>query len=178
MKKSIIQFHATPEELFEFLNCLRNEVKFSVAIIGWKPFSLKLVSKYEEFDFNKLGTIGKSDFIRVVISSSESLTPADSEGRFYNQNAGSVTIDIGVYSDNSLGESALSFMSSNIDEIEFANKIISRLKKITSAGVMAVNPDTGAESIIKTHRYTQAAKMLYDSGIRIMPIAGKAYLKL
>lgn len=178
MKKISIQFHATPEELFDFLNSLRNVLEFSLGVIGWNPFSLMLVNRDVDFNFKDLTIIERKDFLRIVMSSKESLLHANSENHFYDKNPGCVTIDIGDLTVNSLKESVLSFMSSNEEEILFASKIASNLKKHTSVGAVAVNPDTGAEAKIGAHRYTQGAKYLYDCGVKMLPMAGKAYLKL
>lgn len=172
MKKNVIQFHATPEELFEFIRCLRSETSFSLAIIGWKPFALRLIGKSEDFDFSGLNNIERKTSLRIVLSNQESLVSADSEGRFYDNNPGCVTIDIGECSPAGLGESALSFIASDLDAIKFVNKVVSKLKKMTTAGVIAVNPNTGANGKIRTHRYSQGAKTLSDNGVKLLSLTG------
>ena len=178
MKKHMIQFHAAPVELAELLSNLRKEIRFSMAIIGWRPFALTLIGESEEYDFCNIADVAKNTDIRIALSCRKSLIAADSEGHFFDKNPDCVIIDIGEFSQNMLGESAISFMSSDLDAIEFVNKVISKLKKITSAGAIAVNPETGVEGRVRTHRYTEGAKDLFVHGTKIMSIGGKTYFKL
>jgi hypothetical protein len=175
MKRSLTQFQATPEELIDFLCCLRGQLSFSLAIIGWKPFALTLINKSDDFDFAKLADVENKFSMRIALSCREPLVAADSEGLFYDNNPGCVTIDIGKYSEDGLDESALSFGSSDDDSIVFAKKVFSKLKKITTAGAVAVNPDTGAEGWIRTHRYTQGAKDLFDRGVKMKSLGSCIY---
>ena len=57
-------------------------------------------------------------------------------------------------------------------------KMASKLKRITKAGVIGINPDSGAEAPFRTHRFTEGARLLEKSGIKILPIAGKCLFRL
>lgn len=173
MKRFLTQFHAKPEELFLFIANLREELGCSLAIIGWQPFSLKIIDKSEEFDPNILKT-DNLHYLRIALSINQ-LVLAESEGRFYDLNPNFVTLDVGRLSPDGLEESALSFGSDDDEAIVFAKKAFFKLKKITSAGVVAVNPITQAEGRVRTHRYTPGAKELFESGVTMKSLGGCIY---
>jgi len=173
MKRFLSQFHAKPEELFQFLTNLREEVGCSLAIIGWQPFSLKIIDKFEVIDPNFFKTDNKRS-LRIALSSNR-LVSAESERSFFDRNSNFVTLDIGCLSPDGLEESALSFGSDEDEAIIFAKKAFSKLKKITSAGVVAVNPATGAECRDRNHRYSLGAKELFESGIKMKSLGGCIY---
>lgn len=173
MKRFLSQFHAKPEELYQFIADLRDDVGCSLAIIGWQPFSLNIIDESEEIDPNIFKT-GNERFLRIALSNNQ-LVLAESEGSFFDRNPNVVTLDIGRLSPDGLEESALSFGSDEDDAIVFAKKAFSKLKKITSAGVVAVNPSTGAEGRVRTHRYTLGAKELFERGITMKSLGGCIY---
>src|SRR6185369_4434055 len=117
MKRFLSQFHAKPEELFQFLTNLREEVGCSLAIIGWQPFSLKIIDKFEVIDPNFFKTDNKRS-LRIALSSNR-LVSAESERSFFDRNSNFVTLDIGCLSPDGLEESALSFGSDEDEAIIF-----------------------------------------------------------
>lgn len=176
MKKVLLQFHATPEELILFLEGLRQEISFSTGFMKSNPFEVKLFYKSDAVDFRKMIEADKG--CRVILSISETLCSAESANRFFDSNQDCLVLDVGQHSFSVLAESALSGFVEDTLALGFASNVVARLKKITKAGVIAVNPNNGAEVNIKNHRYTDGAKILYENGCRISPIAGKAYLKI
>lgn len=176
MKKVLFQFHATPDELIHFLNGLRQEISFSTGFMKGSPFEVTLFHKSDAVDFRKMIEVDKGG--RVILSISEALCSAESPNRFFDSNPDCLVLDVGQHCSGVLAESALSGFFEDALALVFAKNVVSRLKKITKAGVIAVNPDNGAEANIKNHRYTDGAKTLYEEGCRISPIAGKAYLKI
>lgn len=102
---------------------------------------------------------------------------ATSPNNFYDLNQGTIGLHIGRLTEQGLKESALAFMSDDKDKVAIANKVASKLKKLTKAGAIAVNPVNGAEANARSHRYTSGAKALYDEGIKILPVAGNSFFK-
>lgn len=176
MKRVLVQFHATPEELIHFLESLRQAIPCSVGFMGSNPFELVTLRKTDTADFRRMIEVEKG--ARIILSISEALCAAESPNRFFECNPDCLVLDVGQQCSGELAESALSGFFEDALAYGFANKVASRLKKITSTGVITVNPDSAAEAIIKNHRYTDGAKAVYEKGFRISPIAGKAYLKL
>lgn len=174
MRKILVQFHADPDELIGFIEDLRSEISFSIGFICMRPFGVFVINKDEYADLSEI--IKGGDVARVVLSVFD-VVMSDSNGGFFDKNPECLIFDIGKLLCGYLEESALSgFVESKI-AVNFANKVVYRLKNFTKTGVVAVNPVNNVEASLKSHRYTKGAKILYDKGIRISPIAGNSYLK-
>lgn len=173
MKKIMIQFHATIEEIVEFINMVSKELGLKVSVMILKPFAIKEIN-----DSISLGDIDLDKMIRVIFSKNNLNLRAISPNVFYDLNPDVINLDIGQLKLGGLEESALSFMSNNSDQIAIANKVASKLKKMTKSGVIAVNPETGDESMVKSNRYTAGAKEMYLNGIKILATGGFINFKL
>lgn len=176
MNSVLIQFHSTVEELVEFVQSVSSDFGLVIVLMTLKPFRVEEVSG--ELDLLKIQEALINTDVRLVLLSESASMGASNSDEFLKKNSGSIEFDVGRSTDNSLNESALSFMSDDEAAYSIAKKIATRLKKITKAGVIAVNPDSGAEAKIRTHRYTKGAKLKYDEGFKILPVAGKSLLKL
>lgn len=173
MKKIMIQFHATLEELVEYMNFASSELGLVMTMMRLKPFTLtEACTKFLVSDLKIEGTI------RIIFTKENPNIDVGSPNDFYDSNLGTVGLHIGLMTEHSLNESALAFMSDEKEKIAFANKLVSRLKKITKSGATAVNPKNGAEVNVRSHRYTDGAKLIYDQGLKILPAAGNSLYKL
>lgn len=173
MKKISIQFHATLTELVEYINAMLSEFGLAVTIMTPKPFALKKGG----------GQLSVDDFssendTRIIFTKEKPIIDASSPNNFYDLNPGTIGLHVGRLTDQGLKESAFSFMSDDQNKIDLANKLASRLKKITKAGAIAINPISGAEAVVRSHRYTEGAKSMYDGGVRMLPLAGNSLIKL
>lgn len=176
MKTIMIQFHSTVEELLEFVEVVETDFDLSVTVMIMKPFSLKEFNR--ELDMGALrGAIETSD-VNLILTNGKASLGASTQNQFLDLNPGSIVINIGKLSSGVLHESGLAFMSDDELKIKIANKVAAKLKKITNAGAIAVNPVTGAEAKIRSHRYTEGAKAKYEEGVKIVPIAGNNIFKL
>lgn len=173
MKKIMIQFHATTEELVEYVDLIRSEFGLVVTLMVLNPFSVKKVEGELLVD-----VFGINDNIRIIFTSKEPSMGASSPNNFYDLNPGTIGLHIGRFTEQGLEESALAFMSDDKEKAATAKKIASRLKKITKAGAIAVNPVNGAEANARSHRYTVGAKSMYDDGVKMLPVAGNSFFKL
>lgn len=173
MKKIMIQFHATIEELVEYVNIVRSEFELVVTLMILRPFAIREI----EGDLSVEDLNVDSD-IRIIFTSWVPSLGASSPNNFYDLNPGTIGLHIGQLTEQRLKESALAFISDDEEKAAIANKLASRLKKITKAGAIAVNPINGAESNARSHRYTAGAKAMYDNGIKILPVAGNSFFKL
>lgn len=178
MKKIMLQFHALPQEILDLVNEFKNETPCSFALIEANPFHLVLFNISDEFDLAVILKVLLSKRAVIALTNHQSLLPADSFNKFLDLNSEVVTIDVGRHSNGELCESGLSCIANSEEATEFANKIVKKLKKITHAGVLAVNPNSGIETILRTHRYTRGAKNLFDDGEKILPIAGNSIYRL
>ena len=172
MKKIMIQFHATLEELVEYINSISSELGLFMTVMVLRPFALREVD-------GELCTEALIDGdVRIIFTAQKPSMDASSPNNFYDLNPGTIGLHIGRMSEKGLKESSLAFMSDDKEKAALANKVASRLKKITKAGAIAVNPVNGAEANARSHRYTEGAKVLYDEGVKILPIAGNSFFKL
>ncbi len=172
MKKIMIQFHATLEELVDFINSTSSELNLNIAIITLSPFSLEKVNNelsVEQIQPNKT--------LRIIFTDEKAIIDTFLSNRSYDLSSGITELRIGHLTKEGLNESALAFMCNNAYKASIANKLALKLKKITKAGAIAVNPVNGAEASIRNHRYTDGARAIYHEGIKILPIAGHSFLK-
>ncbi|MDP5189635.1 hypothetical protein [Rheinheimera baltica] len=173
MKKIMIQFHATLEELVEYINLVNSELGLFVTVMVLRPFTLREIGG--KLSAEELKADGD---IRTIFTAQKPSLDASSPNNFYDLNQGAIGLHIGRLTEQGLKESALAFMSNDKEKVAIANKIASRLKKLTKAGAIAVNPVNGAEASARSHRYTDGAKALYDDGVKILPLAGNNFFKL
>lgn len=176
MKSVLIQFHSTVEELVGFIQSIGSDLGLVMVLMILKPFRVEVVSG--ELDLMKIKEALRESDVRLLLLNKDARMGATTPDEFLRQNPGSIEFDVGSDTGVTLHESALSFMSDDENAYAVAKKIASELKKITKAGVVAVNPDSGAEAKIRTHRYTQGAKLRCDQGVKILPVAGKSFLRL
>ncbi|MFC4701777.1 hypothetical protein ACFO4O_16620 [Glaciecola siphonariae] len=173
MKKIMIPFHATLEELVEYIHSVSSELGLFITVMSLRPFELKEIEGKLSLD-----ELSVDRDIRVLFSAKRPSLDASSSNRFYDSNQGVIGLHIGRMTKQGLKESVLAFMSDDNKHVAMANKVASILKKATKAGAIAVNPVNGAEANARSHRYTIGAKMLYEEGIRLLPLAGHSYFKL
>ncbi len=173
MRKIMIQFHATPDELIDYLNSISSEFNLIMIMMVLRPFTMKVIENELSLDMLSL-----DNDIRIILTKERPNMDTSSPNKFYDLNPGTINLDVGRLDSIGLQESALSFMSDEKGKIVIADKLAAKLKKITKAGAVVVNPVTGAEANARSHRYTQGAKSKYDQGIRILPIAGNCIFKL
>ncbi len=158
MKSISIQFHATTEELLSFIVTISSEFSLIITMMTLKPFKLEIVEG--ELTLSDLASKLEEGDLRLILNVSSPDVRSTSPNSFLDKNPGSIVLDIGDLSDLGLKESSLSFMSDEKTKISIANRVASRLKKITKSGAIAVNPINGAEAKIRSHRYTEGAKFL------------------
>ena len=60
----------------------------------------------------------------------------------------------------------------NMEAFGVWKKIAKKLEAITSKGAIATNPDTGVSGPAKWYRFTEGAKELNGSGIRLLSCTG------
>jgi len=173
MKKIMIQFHATLEELVEYINSISSELGLFVTVMVLRPFALRETDG--ALSVEELSIDGD---IRIILTVQKPSMDATSPNNFYDLNQGTIGLHIGRLTEQGLKESALAFISDDKDKAAIANKVASKLKKLTKTGAIAVNPVNGAEANARSHRYTSGAKALYDEGIKILPVAGNSFFKL
>lgn len=173
MKKIMIQFHATLEDLVEYINSISSELGLFVTVMILRPFALRETDG--ALSVEELSIDGD---IRIILTAQKPSMDATSPNNFYDLNQGTIGLHIGKLTEQGLKESALAFMSDDKEKVAIANRVASKLKKLTKAGAIAVNPVNGVETNARSHRYTLGAKALYEEGIIMLPVVGNSFFKL
>lgn len=176
MKSLLIQFHAEPGEIVEFVDTVSRELGLAVALIALNPFGVTPMTHFK--CAGEVSSFAGSVDLRIAMKEGGLNLRAESPNNFLDLNPGCITLSVGRFAEEGLNESSFSFMSCDAQAICVASKVARSLKRLTKAGAVAVNPDTGAEVMIRSHRYTAGAKRKYDEGVRILPVAGKSLYKL
>jgi len=93
-----------------------------------------------------------------------------------DQNPGALSLDLGRRTDVGLEESWLTSRTDNPTLLASWRKFLKQVRSLTRAGAIALNPQTGAISRLKDHRYSVGAKLLESQGVPMLPAAGTARL--
>ena len=161
--KIMMQFHAMPEEIVDYVKATSAKLNLAMTLMSFRPFALREIT----------GELSVDDFllddadICMMLTHGKPNLSVNSAQQFYQLNPGAMSLNIGRLSEKGLQESGLSFVSQDQDKIAIAKAVAATLKQITKAGVVAVNPRSGAEAQFCAHRYTDGAKIEYEQGIKI-----------
>lgn len=171
MKKTVVQLHATPNELIAFANTIKEEFGPNMVLMKFRPFKLEAIEHLSSNDMS----IG-DDF--VFFTKYKPDINAKSQLDFFYINKGVIKLIIARLSKTELKESSLSFVSETEDEIKRARRIATKLRKLTLMGAKIIDPETKIEYKYPKHRYTEGAKELYDKGIKMLATGGGNVLEL
>ena len=163
MKKMVIQFHATHDDLLRFvLEMIKNGWKIG-GIILFPEFSIKCVTE-------DLNASDINDFDMIIISK-KLIQTADSYEDFINNQDNNLGITVGKEKDDKLFETSMwTYTELEIDPDW--KKMINLIKKRMNRGAWVINPYNKNRKFDKSHMYTDDAKMAYEKGVKICPIAG------
>lgn len=173
MADLVIQFHALVDELAGFVQSLNEELGVHVTALRFHPFSASQVNA------SLIESTVRDPKVREIVLTIEPPSVAVSnEADFVVRNPTALHVDIGRLSERGLAESCLSARTIDEKAVAIWKDVARRLRKSTRAGAVASNPATGAKSQLRNHRFTSGAKALGDKGVRILPVAGGALLRL
>lgn len=173
MMRASIQFHADPAELYSLLRETLREGTLTLVALRLRPFSVTRVYAESMEDVIATGYVN-----RWYMCSSEPSLACDNELEFSELNKNAIRLDIGSISSCGLGQSWLVCEELPEHKSEGFNRVFSRIRKMTVAGVTATNPVSGAAVKIKSFRYSQGAKQLAVGGVIMLPPAGNAIIRL
>jgi hypothetical protein len=168
-----IEFHALPNELVPLVAQCVTELRIHVFGIQFPPWT---VSEIATEDLGR--SLLDDRFMQYVFYDGKPSLPTRSQTEFYAKHPASLTLNIGRETADSLKGSWLACGTAGEPINPKWKKIASKLRSITEAGTTAINSETGASAYYTNHRYTPEAKALSDAGVRILPFAGGAILKL
>ena len=162
-----IQFHATPDEQCEYVTQWLSQYALSCAAITFPPFSATVI------DSAKVRNAVEGGARRIVLSERELLLDVNGSNELIDENPGLLILELGLLVQNGLEESHLS----TTDATPVWQAIARSVRKSTKAGAIAVNESTGATAQIRSHRYTDGARALWESGTKMLT-AGSAVMHL
>ena len=163
-----IQFYALPQEVFNFASEIQIKFQYYVVRLDRNPFNATLVAVSNDKMSSEQMNIGTYEFYTYKPD-----LLCDTQNRFLDKNPNSLHLAIGTLNNNSLSESLLSTISDESASLAFAKKASSRLKKITKAGVMFKNIDSGAETLIRAYRYTEEVQKKHTDGLHLLGLTPK-----
>lgn len=167
-----LQFHCLPDELILSVSSFVNEVRAHTVAIRFQPFEAVLIAAS---DLSR--ALQAPDVRRIVFTADSPVLGATAMNAFLDQNPGALLLDLGRQTDAGLKESWLASRTDNPVLLASWRKLVKQVRSLTRAGAIAVNPQTGATSRLKDHRYSAGAKLLESQGIAMLPAAGTARLR-
>jgi len=162
-----IEFHATEQELAEWLMQWCRGDGISLVAMTFQPFSVKEVKSAEV-----PVVLRDPNVRRLCLFASQPKLDIQSKLEFERANDDELVLDVGRVSEEGLRESWLACRSDTPDALAKWRRIVKDLKAKTHAGVTAINRQNGVSAFYKSHRYSQGAKELEDAGTPILPIQG------
>jgi len=177
MKSLSIEFHATDEEIIQFITRIYIEFSLHAVLLNNTPFTIEKVTtgKLESILIKACSELEQKTLVLFILQPDLN---AARKMEFFDHNDGGIVIDIGRLTPSGLEQSILSIKTNDEKSFVLAKKISNLLKKITHLGVTAINPSTGAKAVIKSARYTDGALSLENKGVKMLPFAGGCELKL
>lgn len=167
-----VELHALEEELLSFIEEIVKEFKLSVCVMSFPPFDVKEI---DISDLRKATSDTKTD--RVALTISPPSLPWTTFLKFLDHNPGTMTIDLGRLTEQGLKESWLTARTSNPAVLDTWRRVARKLRSRTKAGAIAINPETGASSKVRTHRFTKGALNLHEQGVAMLSLTNSAVFR-
>lgn len=159
-----MQFHATIEDIHEFI----------LNVIGNHSYKICGVRYFPDFTIeNIMENMDTKDITKYdcIVISKNSIPSAENNYEFMKMQNNNLVITIGTNGAGEIKESAINVFSETEIDSDW-KKSINNYKKSLLKGAWVVNPNTKAKVYYKNHRYTVNAKLAYEKGIKICPVAG------
>lgn len=163
MKRINIQFHATTDDFVNLINEMLTNTYKVWGGISFPEFEvIKITNKVTRDELGK--------FDMLIVSKCE-LQETDDRKQFLKMQDNNLGITVGKESEDKLFESCMWIWSESDIDKEF-KQIINAFKKKMNKGAWVFNTRNNAREYYDKHLYTDRAKLAYENGIEIHPIAG------
>src|ERR1022692_1845742 len=161
-----IDFHASPEELRQFIKQAVSEFGLHVIEVRFPPYQAV------ELDPGRLDVpwTYSSPYRELAFTVHPPSLPASGNLQLVDKNPDLLRLMIGARSDKGLVESWLSSATADKAAMAAWKKIAKRLKGMTKTDVIGFNPRNGVSAPIRWHRYTDGAKALQSNGVPMLTI--------
>lgn len=171
MKKLIVQFYATPNEIGEFLTEKLRE-GLPIVLVEQPGLVISIVSSESDLCASRFSKVVQAAIFREPIRPN-----FESWSRFLDANPNGLILTVGHLDERVLGESWLSAQSSSEEVMKEWRKVANKVKRETTAGGWVTDSKNNISVFYKDIRYTGGALKLFDEGFQIAALGGK-YLVL
>jgi len=164
--KTSVQFHAVPAEL----------ISFAADMIRDAP-----VHATAFFVDGSTATLGRSSMDRltrnmdapkaVALTALQPSIGFNTIHQFHKLNPDTLVLQFGRLGQSGLEESWLWATALSNESLARWKRIVSQLKKITVAGAVAENTQTGQTSSLRSHRLSPKAVQLHNEGTHLLSVA-------
>lgn len=163
MSQTVIQFHALNKEIVSFLKEVVEKNNLRAFGVTWFPHTAQEIFLFENEKYEKYNEI-------IVCRSEIEITSKELYNEYLSKKCGDLIIMLGRNDGIELVESSMGALSDDgIDNLW--KKIIAQFRKLLLKGAYVVTP-SGYQQYYPKHWYTVGAKMAYEKGTIIKPIAG------
>ncbi len=170
MSKLSLQFHATIKDIYEFVNNLLQHDTYKACGVILNPgFKLEnittdsSINDYKRYD--------------MIVVSRRKIISCNNYKEFIRKQDNNLGITVGDNGGDGLKESTIWINSENEVDEDW-KRIINSYKKSLLKGAWVINPNTNSKAYYKNHKYTVNAKLAYENGMKICPIAGWSMYEL
>jgi hypothetical protein len=162
-----IDFHATPDELCDWVREWSNFGEIHLVVMRFPPIS------FEEISVDKIPDVFADSAVRRISFLLQPFDPSIKyQSDFDDEYNHQLVLEVGRSTPDGLGESWIACRTDNAEALNLWRRIANDLKARTDYGLTAINRQTGETGFYKKHRYSQGAKALDDKGVPILSIVG------
>lgn len=172
----MIQFYALPEELIPLIEEWKGEFAFRMVVV-------QLFPEMKAFEIDSFEDVANlpieiNNIYSVLLGFAEPVLDEKNRYAFLVKNKEFLTIDLGKLTEKGLEESALLGETDDVGLLSVWKKLARQLKKITKAGLWAVNTERGGKGFYKSYRYTEGACKLSQNGVKLLSHGPFVYLSV
>lgn len=173
MKKLSLQFHALPSEIVSLLESWEGSERLFV--FGQN----KLGSAFEKVKFGTAelrSSIGHYKSLTIMYRQAK--LGANTVYDFVKDNPGTLTIELGNFSDQELTGSWMAAMSDDKVTMDRWRQLAGHFRKSMKTGADARNPASGDTDIARGHYFSSGAAEFYRNGGKLLLWPGKNLLEI
>ncbi|HSP79830.1 MAG TPA: hypothetical protein VLQ93_14960 [Myxococcaceae bacterium] len=167
-----IQFHALPEETLPLMQEYVRQSGLHITAMKFPPPEGRLIGVDDLHEGLLEGGVR-----RIAFTLEPPVLTEETSNRFFDHNPDALILDPGRLTEKGLEESWLSARTSNEAALKVWKRVARKLRGITKAGAIAINPDTGATAHIRIYRSTAGARDLQAKGVVMRSLGGGSIIQ-
>ena len=165
MKKHVVQMHIIPEETIELLSSWISSTLCKVAAITFPPYVVREIQGQEVQDY-----VLQEDCCTIALALGDLWTGFKSIVEFIQRHSNLIAYELGKVKGNVLEESSVTAITRDDDrDIE---SFMKRVKKMTFAGALAINENSGNSVFVRSHRFSEGAMRFEERGGKLLALGG------